>query len=117
MMRVRGDGKLVRIFIGEGDRIGGRPLFEAIVYLAREMGLGGATVLRGVEGYGADSIVHTARLLRLSEDLPMVIEVVESEEALEPFIERVEAMLDEANCGGLITLERADIIRYKPEQR
>lgn len=117
MMRVRGDGKLVRIFIGEGDRVGGRPLFEAIVFLARELGLGGATVLRGIEGYGADSIVHTTRLLRLSEDLPIVIEVVESEEALEPFIERVEAMLDEANCGGLITLERADIIRYKPEQR
>ncbi|MCG6961959.1 MAG: DUF190 domain-containing protein [Acidobacteria bacterium] len=116
-MRVRGDGKLVRIFIGEGDRLRGRPLFEAIVYLAREMGLGGATVLRGIEGYGADSIVHTARILRLSEDLPIVIEVVESEETLEPFIARVEAMLDEANCGGLITLERAEIIRYKPEQQ
>jgi hypothetical protein len=117
MTQLRGEGKLVRIFVGEGDRFHGRPLYEAIVYAAREMGLAGATVLRGVEGYGADSVVHTARILRLSEDLPIVVEVVESPDRLDPFVERVESMLDEANCGGLITLERAEIIRYQPEKR
>lgn len=108
---------MVRIFIGEGDRFGGHPLYEAILHLAREMGLGGATILRGIEGYGADSVVHTARLLRLSEDLPIVIEIVEMEEKLTPFIARVESILDEVNCGGLITLERVEIIRYQPETR
>ncbi len=117
MTTMRGEGKLVRVFIGESDRLHGRPLYEAIVYAAREMGLAGATVLRGVEGYGADSVVHTARLLRLSEDLPIVIEVVEVPERLDPFVARIEAMLDDANCGGLITLERAEIIRYKPDRR
>jgi PII-like signaling protein len=117
MSRMQGVGKLVRIFVGEGDRLHGRPLFEAIVYAAREMGLAGATVLRGVEGFGADSVVHTARLLRLSEDLPIVIEVVEMPERIEPFIEKVEAMLDQADCGGLITVERAEIIRCKPDRR
>ena len=116
MTRLQGEGKLVRIFVGEGDRFHGRPLFEAIVYAAREMGLAGATVLRGVEGYGADSVVHTARLLRLSEDLPIVVEIVEMPERIEPFVTRVEAMLDEADCGGLITVERAEIIRYKPDR-
>ena len=111
-----GEGKLVRIFIGEADRLHTRPLFEAIVYAAREMGLAGATVLRGVEGFGADSVIHTARVLRLSEDLPIVIEVVEMPDRVVPFVERVEAMLDEANCGGLITLERAEIIRYQPDR-
>jgi len=117
MTHIHGEGKLVRIFIGEADHIGGRPLFQAIVRTAREMGLGGATVLRGVEGFGADSVVHTARLLRMSEDLPIVIEVVELPERIAPFVARVEEMLDEANCGGLITLERAEIIRYKPDRR
>jgi PII-like signaling protein len=117
MTRIEGEGKLARIFIGEGDRYQGRPLFEAIVLCAREMGLAGATVLRGVEGYGADSILHTTRFLRLSEDLPIVVEVVELPERMDPFLKKVEAMLDEANCGGLITLERAEIIRYKPEKQ
>lgn len=117
MTRISGEGELVRIFVGEGDRYHGKPLYEAIVLLAREMGLAGATVLRGVEGFGADSVVHTARILRLSEDLPMVIEVVEMPERIGPFVAKVEAMLDEVNCGGLITLERARIIRYQPEKR
>jgi PII-like signaling protein len=114
MTHLRGEGKLVRIFIGESDRLGGHQLYEAIVLAAREMGLGGATVLRGVAGYGARSVVHTSRLLRMSEDLPVVVEVVELAERIEPFVARVEAMLDEADCGGLITLERAEVIRYQP---
>jgi len=117
MTHIHGEGKLVRIFIGEADRHSGQPLYEAIVRAAREMGLAGATVLRGVEGFGADSVIHTARLLRLSEDLPIVIEVVEMPDRIGPFVERVEAMLDEADCGGLITLEKAEVIRYQPDSK
>ncbi|MGQ9494654.1 MAG: DUF190 domain-containing protein [Thermoanaerobaculaceae bacterium] len=117
MTRMMGEGQLVRIFVGEGDVFRGKPLFEAIVLAAREMGLAGATVLRGVEGFGADSVVHTARILRLSSDLPMVIEVVEMPEKIAAFLEKVGTMLDEANCGGLITLEKAQIIRYQPERK
>lgn len=116
MTHIHGEGKLVRIFIGESDRVGGRLLYEVIVLAARELGLGGATVLRGVAGYGADSVFHTTRLLRLSQDLPIVIEVVEMPERIDAFVARVEELLDEANCGGLITLERAEIIRYQPDR-
>lgn len=115
MSGLRGEGKLVRIFLGEADRYRGRPLHRAIVEAARTAGLAGATVLRGVEGFGARSLLHTARLLRLSEDLPIVIEVVELPDRIEPFVREVEAMFDEANCGGLITLEKAEVIRYSPD--
>ena len=117
MTSIRGEGQLVRIFIGGGDRLRGRLLHEQIVIVAREMGLAGATVLRGVAGYGASSVLHTTRFVRLTEDLPMVIEVVEAPEQIEPFIERVEGMLDEAGCGGLITCERARVIRWTPRSR
>jgi PII-like signaling protein len=107
-------GQLLRIFIGEDDRLEGKPLYEAILHTAREMELGGGTVLRGIAGFGAASVMHTTRLLRLSHDLPVVIEVVESEERLQPFIQRVEQMIDRADCGALITVERAEVIRYLP---
>ena len=116
MTHIHGEGKLVRIFIGESDRVKGRPLHEEIVRAARTMGLAGATVLRGVSGYGADSVLHTARLLRMSSDLPIVVEVVEMPERVDAFIARVEEMLDEADCGGLITVERAEVIRYTPDR-
>jgi len=116
MTAIHGEGQLVRIFVGGGDRLGGRRLLEMIVLTAREMGLAGATVLRGVAGFGAGSVLHTTRLLRLTEDLPMVIEVVEMPERIGPFIERIEAMLDEAGCGGLITCERAQVIRCEPKR-
>lgn len=109
------DGKLVRIFIGEDDRAGDRPLYEAILLTAREMGLGGCTVLRGIAGFGAASVVHTAHILRLSSDLPIVIEVVESSERLDRFIERIQEIIDRADCGALITLEKAEVIRYRPD--
>ncbi len=113
---VRGQWKLVRIFIGEGDRWHGRPLYEAIVYAAREMGVAGATVLRGIEGYGADSVVHSARILRLSQDLPIVVEIVDREEMVEALVAHVESMLDEAGCGAMITIEEARVIRYRPQK-
>lgn len=109
------EGKLVRIFVGEDDRAEDRPLYETILLTAREMGLGGCTVLRGIAGFGATSVVHTAHVLRLSADLPIVIEVVESAERLDPFIERIQAIIDRADCGALITLEKAEIIRCRPQ--
>lgn len=113
-MKLEGEGKLLRIFIGEADRLGHVPLYEALVLKARELGLAGATVLRGVESYGAGSQIHTAKILRLSEDLPIVVEIVETEETIDRFIRVAGDMLEQAGCGGLITEERAHIIRYSP---
>jgi len=108
--RFKGERTLMRIFIGENDRHGGKPLYEALLHLLREKGLAGATVLRGVAGFGASSTVHTEKVLRLSIDLPLIVEVVETEEA----IQSVLPDLDEMIGGGLITLERARVIMYRP---
>jgi PII-like signaling protein len=111
---MEGEGKLLRIFIGESDRWHGKPLYEAIVQRVREEGLAGATVLRGIEGFGADSRLHTSRILRLSEDLPVVIEIVDTEE----HIDRVLPLLDEMVGEGMLTVERVHVIAYrgsKPE--
>ncbi|RLE20658.1 MAG: DUF190 domain-containing protein [Acidobacteria bacterium] len=112
MTRVRAVGQTARIYIGEADKIKGKPLFEVIVRMAREMGLPGATVFRGVEGFGARSVLHTARLLRLSDDLPILIEIIDMPQRLGPFVDEVEELLDEAGCSALITLEDVQIIRY-----
>lgn len=108
-MKIEGQAQLVRIFIGESDRCGGKPLYEAIVLAAREAGLAGATVLRGLEGYGARSRIHTARILRLSEDLPIVVEIVDSEARIAAFLPRLDAMVTE----GLVTLERVQVLIYR----
>lgn len=108
-MNSANDGYLLRVFIGEGDRCGHRPLYEAIVLKARESGLAGATVLRGVMGYGKHSVLHTAKVLRLSEDLPIVIEIVDSLEMIEAFL----PVLDELVDDGMVTLERIQLIRYR----
>src|ERR1041385_5933877 len=100
-MNIPEDGSLLRIFIGESDRYGHHPLYEAIVLKAREMGSAGATVLRGVMGFGKHSILHTAKILRLSEDLPMVIEIVDSAEKVEDFLPVLEEMIKD----GLVTVE------------
>ena len=114
-MEIKGSGKLLRVYVGADDRLKGKPLFEAIVLRLREIGLAGATVLRGIEGFGADRrVVHTARLLRLSEDLPILVEVVDSEERIGQAVSAVEEMLEEADCGSLMTLENVEIIRYRP---
>lgn len=107
-MQVPKEAVLLRIFLGENDRADGRPLYEALVLKAREMHLAGATVLRGPMGFGHSSRLHTAKILRLSEDLPMVVEVVDSEENVRAFLEAVEPMMS----GGLVTLERAEVLRY-----
>ena len=111
-MKLEGEGRLLRIFIGESDRSGHRPMYEAIVRAAREQGLAGATVLRGVEGFGAKSRIHTAKILRLSEDLPLIIEIVDNEEKIARFMQTVGDLFESTGCGGLITRERVDVVRY-----
>ncbi|MCL4289204.1 MAG: DUF190 domain-containing protein [Thermoleophilia bacterium] len=108
-MRIEGEGTLLRIFVGESDRWHGKPLYEVIVERARAEGLAGATVLRGLEGFGAHSRVHTSRILRLSEDLPVVIEIVDRPERIEAIL----PALDELVAEGLVTLERVRVISYR----
>ncbi len=111
-MKTSGEGKLLRIFIGESDRYHGQALYEVLVRKARELGLAGATVWRGIEGYGAASRIHTAKLLRLSEDLPIIVEIVDTEDKIRAALPEFDALIVAAGCGGLITLERAEIIKY-----
>lgn len=114
-MKLSGEGKLLRIFLGELDKLDHKPLSEAIVLKVREMGLAGATVLRGIQGFGADSrVVHTAKILRLSEDLPIVIEIVETEENIKKLVPVIDGMIGASGCGAMMTIEKAEIIRYTP---
>ena len=103
------DGKLLRIFIGENDRHEGQPLYEWIVCKARAHGLAGATVLRGLEGFGARSRLHTAKILRLSNELPIVVEIVDTEEKIESFL----PLIDDAVSEGLATVERVEVRFYR----
>jgi uncharacterized protein len=105
---------LLRLFVGERDRHGHQPLYEAIVTKAREQGLAGATVLRGLLGYGASSVLHTAKLVEISDDLPMVVEIVDTEEKIEKFL----PVLDDLMASGLVTLEKVRVLQYgMPKKR
>jgi len=112
-VKSEGEGELLRIFIGESDRWESLPLFEAIVRRARRHGLAGATVLRGIEGFGAHSRIHKTNILRLSDDLPVVIEIVDRRERIESFL----PLLDEMVEDGMMTLETVHIIAYRPAQQ
>ena len=112
-MKLEGEGKLLRIFIGESDKHGRKPLYQAIVEMLREEGMAGATVLRGVEGFGANSHLHTARILRLSEDLPIVIEVADTAEKIEAIMPK----LDEMVIDGMVTLERVEVVTYRAQEK
>jgi len=105
------DGYLLRVFVGENDKHGHIPLYEAVVLKARESGLAGATVLRGLMGFGRHSVLHTAKILRLSEDLPMIVEIVDSLEKIEAFLPLLDRMIRD----GLVTLERVRVIHYRSE--
>jgi uncharacterized protein len=107
-MQIPKQAVLLRIFIGEDDKVGTQPLYEAIVLKAREMHLAGATVLRGPMGFGASSRLHTTKVLRLSEDLPLVIEIVDSEDKINGFLPLVDQMMS----SGLITLEKVQVLQY-----
>ena len=108
-MKLEGEGKLLRIFIGESDTWHGRPLFEAIVKRVREEGMAGATVVRGIEGFGKASRIHTTRILRLSSDLPVLIEIVDTQER----IDHILPILDEMVPEGLLTIEKVHVIAYR----
>jgi uncharacterized protein len=108
-MKLPSDGKLLRIFIGEKDKWNGKPLHEAIIKLAKEKGMAGATAIKGFMGFGAKSRMHTAKLLELSEDLPIIIEIVDKEERINQFLPQLDEMVKE----GLVTLEKANIVMYR----
>ena len=108
-MKIPEEGQLLRIFIGESDRWQGKLLYEAIILRAREMGIAGATMLRGMMGYGAASRIHTAKILRLSEDLPIVVEIVDSKEKITALLPTIEQMVQE----GLVTLENVRVLQYR----
>jgi PII-like signaling protein len=112
-VKLEGDGKLLRIFIGESDKHGRRPLYQAIVEMLREEGMAGATVLRGIEGFGATSHLHTARILRLSEDLPIVIEVADTAERIEAIMPKIVEMVSD----GMVTLERVEVVTYRAQEK
>ena len=108
-MKIPQDGYLLRVFLGESDKWHGRPLYEAIVLKARELHLAGATVLRGPMGFGANSRLHTAKILRLSEDLPIIIEIVDSKAKIDELLPHIDKMVQD----GLVTLERVHVIKYR----
>ena len=108
-MQLPENSELLRVFVGDGDRHGGKPLYEAIVLAARERHLAGATVLRGSLSYGAHSRIHTAKILRLSEDLPMVVEIVDEAAKIEAFLPVLDAMMD----GGMVTVEPVRVLTYR----
>lgn len=108
-MKLQEEAKLLRIFVGESDKYHGKPLYEALVELARAKGMAGATVLRGIMGFGAHSRMHTAKVLRLSEDLPIVVELVDNAERIDAFLPELDAMIQE----GLVTVERVRVIAYR----
>ena len=112
-MELARDAMLLRIFIGESDRHEGRPLYERIVLKAREMHVAGATVLRAPMGYGRSSRLHTTKILRLSEDLPIIIEIVDSEEKINEFLTVLDAMMG----SGLVTLEKVQVLRYGGKEK
>ena len=112
-MKISEEGQLLRIFIGESDHWHGKPLYEAIILKAREMGLAGATMLRGLMGFGAASRIHTAKILRLSQDMPIVIEIVDSADKIDSLLPIVDEMVQE----GMVTVERVRVIQYRHKPR
>lgn len=111
------DSKLLRIFIGENDKVDRRPLYEALLFAAKKQDLAGATVLRGIMAYGASTQVHTAKLIDISQDLPIIVEIVDHEDKISRFLQTVNELMDKAGCGGLVTLEKAQVLYYTPGKK
>ena len=107
------DAKLLRIFLGESDNFQQKPLYETIVFEAKKQGLSGATVFRGIMGFGPNSKIHTAKLFDISSDLPVIVEIVDTLENINLFVKFVEQLFEESKSGGLITIEKVEVIRYK----
>jgi PII-like signaling protein len=115
-MELQGQSKLLRIFVGEVDKIEHQLLYEAILLAAREKGLAGGTVLKGIMSYGASTRIHVARLIELSEDLPIVIEIVDRAEKIDSFLPVVNDLFERCGRGGLITVEKVDVLYYRPKK-
>lgn len=116
-MEIEGQAVLLRIFVGESDKLGHLPLFEAIVREARQAGLAGATVFKGVLGFGATARIRTMKLLDLSSDLPVAIEIVDEAARVDAFKEQLSMMFEQANCGGLVTIENIRVVHYLPARQ
>jgi PII-like signaling protein len=114
-MALQGEAQLLRIYIGEHDIHNHKPLYEVIVEMAKEAGLAGASVFKGVLSYGASNRIHTAKIFELSQDLPMVIEIVDKTEAIYAFLHKLDELLESAGCGGLVTIETLKILKYAPK--
>ena len=113
-MKIEGEAKLLRIFVGSSDKMNNTPLYEFIVYEAKRFGLAGATVLRGVMGYGASSMVHSAKILAISDDMPIIIEIVDEADKVETFLTSIEKHFENSRYGLLVTLEKINVIHYSP---
>jgi hypothetical protein len=111
-MELTRDSKLLRIFIGSTNHLKHEPLYEAIVFAAKNNGLAGATVIKGIMSYGASSLVHTAKLMDISVNMPIIVEIIDHESKINDFVGIVSDMIAEANCGGLITMEKAEVLYY-----
>lgn len=115
-MKNNSNAKLLRIFIGESDKYGNIPLYEAIVFEAKKEKLSGATVTKGIMGFGANSIINSSKLFTISHDFPLIVEIVDMEDKIRDFVKIVEKMFEKSNSGGLITIEKAEIIHYKEKK-
>ncbi|WP_321517055.1 DUF190 domain-containing protein [Marinifilum fragile] len=116
-MKLKGKAKLLRVFIGEADRVYQRPLYEAIVYGAKKYGMAGVTVHRGIMSFGASSRIHTSKIFALADDLPIIVEIVDSTEKVEGFLHILELLIEKSGGGGMITMEQVDVIRYQAQSK
>jgi uncharacterized protein len=116
-MEIKGEAKLLRILLGSLDKVDGTSLYEAIVFAAKKKGLAGATVLRGVMGYGASSLIHTSKIIELSDELPIIIEIVDEAAKIDNFIAEIDPLLEKSKHGGLITTEKIGVIYYKGRKK
>jgi PII-like signaling protein len=116
-MHLPKDAKLLRIFLGDSDKINSSPAYEVIVREAKKAGLAGATVFKGIMGFGGTSRIHTSKILSLSEDLPLIIEIIDDVDKIDKFLPLLENLFEDANCGGLITIEKAEVIKYKADKK
>jgi uncharacterized protein len=116
-MKSSGKAKLLRIFSGSDDKVNHIPLYEFIIYEAKKFGLAGATVFRGVMGYGANSVVHSSKILAISDDMPILIEIVDDAEKVDSFLTFIENHFENSKFGLLITVENVDVVRYSPAKK
>ena len=112
-MKISGKAGILKIYIGESDKIHGRPLFEEIVFEARKAGMAGATVFKGIMSFGASHSIHTQKIFALSADMPVVIEITDTKEKLDEFLKTVNDLMDQSKKGGLVTFQEVEVLRYE----